>query len=283
MSVRDVLAASLPPGQLDDAEAAVMRAVAAGREAWPDVEVPAERLAARLADELAAGGERRHDADLYLATALAAGDAAALRVFEDRLVPEIDAALARLRLPAGAADEVKQAMRVDLLVGDARAPRIADYAGRGELAAWLRVTATRAALKLLRRTRREETLDDVLLEHWPDATPDPEDRHMTTSYVRELKAALGEALAALEVRQRNVLRQHVLDDLSIDELALLYRVHRATCARWLADARAALARATRKRLIARLGARADEVESILRYLDSDIELSISRILRQTAS
>jgi RNA polymerase sigma-70 factor, ECF subfamily len=284
MSVRDVLAASLPPGSLDDAEAAVTRALEAGRAAWPEVEVAAERLAARLADELAApGGERHHDADLYLATALAAGDAAALRVFEARLVPEIDVALARLRLPAGAADEVKQAMRVDLLVGDARAPRIADYAGRGELAAWLRVTATRAALKLLRRTRREETLDDVLLEHWPDATPDPEHRHMTTSYVRELKAALGEALAALEVRQRNVLRQHVLDDLSIDELALLYRVHRATCARWLADARAELARTTRKRLVARLGARADEVESILRYLDSDLELSISRILRQTAS
>lgn len=223
-----------------------------------------------------------HAADLALAQALAGGDPAALREFEARLVPEIRGALARVRLPGGAADEVVQAMRVDLLVGDdGHAPRIAEYEGRGELAAWLRVSATRAAWKLLRKTHREETLDDVLLEHWPDATPEPE-RAIKSAYAQELKGALSEALAALEVRQRNLLRQHVLDDLTIDELALLYRVHRATCARWLADARAELAKGTKRRLMERLGrgrARLDEVESLLRWLDSDIELSISRILR----
>jgi RNA polymerase sigma-70 factor (ECF subfamily) len=228
-----------------------------------------------------------HESDLALAKALARGDAAALREFEDRLVPEMRGALARMRLPAGAADEVVQAMRVEMLVrGEDRAPKIEEYEGRGELAAWLRVSATRAALKLLRKTHREETLDEVLLEHWPDATPDGPDRAMKSAYAAELKAALGEAMAALEVRQRNLLRQHVLDDLTIDELAMLYRVHRATCARWLADARALLGRETKKRLMERLGrsagagarAKAEEVESLLRWLDSDIELSISRIL-----
>jgi RNA polymerase sigma-70 factor (ECF subfamily) len=226
-----------------------------------------------------------HAADLQLARALATGDAAALREFEARLVPEMKAALGRLRLPVGAADEVVQAMRVEMLVGggDERGPRIAEYEGRGELAAWLRVSATRAALKLLRKTQREETLDEVLLEHWPDTAPEPE-RAMKSGYARELKAALAEAMAALEVRQRNLLRQHVLDDLTIDELALLYRVHRATCARWLADARADLARGTKRRLMGRLGAaaKAEEVDSLLRWLDSDIELSISRILRAPA-
>jgi RNA polymerase sigma-70 factor (ECF subfamily) len=232
--------------------------------------------------------QQDHAADLALAKALARGDAAALREFEERLVPEMRAALARMRLPAGAADEVVQAMRVEMLVrAENGAPRIEEYEGRGELAAWLRVSATRAALKLLRKTHREETLDDVLLEHWPDATPGTgPDGAMKTAYAKELKAALGEAMAALEVRQRNLLRQHVLDDLTIDELALLYRVHRATCARWLADARAELGRGTKKRLMERLGrgargggrAKAEEVESLLRWLDSDIELSISRIL-----
>ncbi|MBE7450640.1 MAG: hypothetical protein HS111_17585 [Kofleriaceae bacterium] len=61
---------------------------------------------------------------------------AAMRVFEARLVPEIDArGPASLRLPGGAADEVKQTLRVELLVGDPVA-KIADYGGRGELAAW---------------------------------------------------------------------------------------------------------------------------------------------------
>jgi RNA polymerase sigma-70 factor (ECF subfamily) len=219
-----------------------------------------------------------HADDLALARALASGDAAALREFEARLVPEMKAALARMRLPAGAADEVVQAMRVEMLVGSS--PTILEYEGRGELAAWLRVSATRAALKLLRKTHREDTLDEVMLEHWP-AGSGGADGAIKSGYARELKAALGEALAALEVRQRNLLRQHVLDDLTIDELALLYRVHRATCARWLADARAELARGTRKRMMGRLGAKAkaEEVDSLLRWIDSDIELSISRILR----
>lgn len=190
-------------------------------------------------------------------------------------MPQIDVALRRLRLAGGTADEVKQALRVELLVDD---PKIADYAGRGELAAWLRVTATRKALKLIRRGQREETLDELLLDHWPAATPDPVHKHLRQTYTTELKSAIHQAFSALEVRQRNLLRQHILDELTIDDLARLYRVHRATCARWLADARAELAKATRKRLVAALGLPADDVESLLRFLDSDIELSISRIL-----
>ena len=133
-------------------------------------------------------------------------------------------------------------------------------------------------IKLVKRAGREETLDEILLDHWPSATPDPERKHMRTQYTGELKRAIREAFAALEVRQRNLLRQHILDELTIDDLARLYRVHRATCARWLADARADLGKNTRKRLIAALGVKSDDVDSVLRFLDSDIELSISRIL-----
>lgn len=255
---------------------------AAGRAAWPEVELAddalAEHLAARRRDDPDGRVHQAHAADYYLAAALARQVPAAMRLFEARLVPEIDVALRRLRLPRGADDEVKQALRVELLVGDG-APRIADYGGRGELAAWLRVSATRKALKLLRRGDREETLDELLLEHWPDATPGPAGRHLRATYTAELKRAVTDALAALEVRQRNLLRQHTLDGLTIDELARLYRVHRATCARWLADARAELARGTRRALTSTLGLRGDELDSVLRLLDSDIELSLSRLLR----
>jgi RNA polymerase sigma-70 factor (ECF subfamily) len=261
--------------------AAAARIAAAGRAAWPDVALTEdairERLAARAAEDPETRIDGLHDADLYLALALATGDAAAVRAFEDKLVPQIDVALRRMRLPGGAADEIKQALRFELLVSDG-APKIADYAGRGELAAWVRISATRKALKLIRRGAREETLDEILLEHWPAGAPDPQRAHLRERYTTELKHAIREAFAALEVRQRNMLRQHILDELTIDDLAKLYRVHRATCARWLADARAELGRGTRKRLVGALGMPAAELESLLRFLDSDIELSISRIL-----
>jgi RNA polymerase sigma-70 factor, ECF subfamily len=279
--VRDELAKGLPEGVSGErVTAAVARIAAAGRAAWPGVELTddtiTERLIARLHDDPGTHLEELRDADLYLAFALAIGNTAALRAFEDTLVPQIDIALRRLRLGGGTADEVKQALRVELLTGpDAK---IGDYAGRGELAAWLRISATRKALKLVRRADREESLDEILLDHWPANTPDPGRKHMRATYTDQLKRAIREAFAALEVRQRNLLRQHVLDELTIDDLARLYRVHRATCARWLADARADLGKQTRKRLIAALGTPTDELESVLRFLDSDIELSISRIL-----
>ena len=159
--------------------------------------------------------------------------------------------------------------------------KIGDYAGRGDLAAWLRISATRKALKidaargsrgdarrdlarsLARRRRRQRSR----------AQAHPLDLHRASSSRRSASA-----FAALEVRQRNLLRQHILDELTIDDLAKLYRVHRATCARWLADARADLGKQTRKRLVSALGTPGDELESLLRFLDSDIELSISRIL-----
>jgi len=264
-------------------QAAAARIGAAGRAAWPDVAVADDVIAARVTERVRDDAETRledlHDADLYLAIALADGDKAALRVFEDKLVPQIDVALRRMRLAGGTADEVKQALRFELLVAKDGSPaKIGDYAGRGELAAWVRISATRKALKLIRRGDREETLDEILLDHWPASTPDPRQKHLRSQYTDQLKRAIRESFAALEVRQRNLLRQHILDELTIDDLARIYRVHRATCARWLADARADLSRGTRKRLVSGLGMGSDELESLLRFLDSDIELSISRIL-----
>ena len=282
--MRDELAASLPAGvERARVESTVARIAAAGRATWPAVAISddaiATRLVARVLDDPGMHLEELREGDLYLAFALASGDPAAVRAFEDTLVPQIDVALRRLRLAGGTGDEVKQALRVELLTGpDAK---IADYAGRGDLAAWLRISATRKALKLAKRADREETLDEILLDHWPGgaaAAADPAKKHMRSTYTAELKKAIREAFAALEVRQRNLLRQHILDELTIDDLAKLYRVHRATCARWLADARADLGKQTRKRLVTALGTPGDELESLLRFLDSDIELSISRIL-----
>jgi RNA polymerase sigma-70 factor, ECF subfamily len=277
----DDCAASGPAIPGDDGVAtAVARIASLGRAAWPAVAIDDSAIAARIArlvrDDPEVPLDDLHAADFYLATALAAGDAGALRAFEVELVPEIRVALRRLRLPAAEVEDVTQALRSELLTGDD--PKIAGYAGRGGLVAWLQVTATRKAFKRTRHIARERPLDEVLLDHWSDPAPSPELRHLRDTYTAALKTAVREAFGALEVRQRNLLRQHFLDELTIDDLARMYRAHRSTCARWLADARAELTRRTRKLLIAALGLRIAELDSLLRFLDSDIELSISRIL-----
>lgn len=59
--------------------------------------------------------------------------------------------------------------------------------------------------------------------------------------------AFRDAVNALTSRERNLLRYHYLSDLSIDQIGTLYHVHRATAARWVAQARERLISDTRKR------------------------------------
>ena len=87
-----------------DLAAVASRIAAAGRAAWPGVVLAEDLIAKKLADRVASDPDTKldtlHDADLYLAMALAEGDAAALKAFETDMVPQMDMALRRLRLGA---------------------------------------------------------------------------------------------------------------------------------------------------------------------------------------
>jgi RNA polymerase sigma-70 factor (ECF subfamily) len=87
-------------------------------------------------------------------------------------------------------------------------------------------------------------------------------------------------MAALAPRQRLLLKQHVLDDLTIDEIGPLLKVHRATAARWLDQARSDLARATELALQRRLGVSTTEVKSALRLIVSQLDVSLRRLLSE---
>ena len=82
----------------------------------------------------------------------------------------------------------------------------------------------------------------------------------------------------LDARARNLLRLHHLGGATLEQLAAMYGVHRATAVRWLADARAALARGTRRRLTASLDVSPAELDSILAMIGSRLEASVGRLL-----
>ena len=96
---------------------------------------------------------------------------------------------------------------------------------------------------------------------------------MKEKYRGEFSAAFRRAIAKLELRERNLLRQHYLDELSLEDVASLYRVHRATAARWLSSARSGLLALTRQELAAALGLPAHEVDSLMRLLQSRLDFS----------
>ncbi len=215
-----------------------------------------------------------HADDLRLASAAARGDAAALREV-DALIAAADPAVRRIDGAAAFVDEVRQAVRVRLLVG--APPRIAAYAGRGPLRAWIRIAATRIALDRKRGGARAVSADEVLGE-LVGREPDAELRHLKTQYRVEFRDALTAALAALEARPRALLRLHYVDGVRLAAIGRLYGVHESTASRWLQQAADAVADDARRRLTARLSLSADTLDSVARMVRSQLDLSIARLL-----
>jgi len=218
--------------------------------------------------------EDHHD-DLAWARALANGDAAALERYERELVPMITAQLARRGHTPDQIADLHQTLRVRLLVGEGDGPGIASYEGRGHLRSWLLVAALREAIRVRQRAMREPSVSDddlIALADRGDLAPPALDKERYRSAFRE---AFRTALAALSPRDRNLLRMNVLDELSIDQIAAVQGVHRATAARWVERARESVARSVRRDLMRQLGVDPFEAEELLRWVQSRIELSLS--------
>jgi RNA polymerase sigma-70 factor (ECF subfamily) len=247
---------------------------------WPAVTVSDGDFVAYVGERLpaeesaAAALTKLCTRDLYLALACSRGDTRALATFEAHCVETIDAALARLGASNDIVTEVKQRLRRSLLVADGAAPAIAQFSGRGNLRAWVRVIAVREALALVRQSRKDTPIEDALLAQKLIPADDPELAYLKGMYRQEFKTAFAEAMAGLGDRERTLLRQHMLDGLNIDELGALYRVHRATAARWLESARRKLVERTLASLRSRLRVQPEELDSILRLIRSQLDVSV---------
>jgi RNA polymerase sigma-70 factor, ECF subfamily len=259
------------------------------RAEWPDFSVPREEFLRYLAERIPPGRSldeaiaSLRPADLYLACACSRGEARALEAFDAAYRIEIERAFARVR-PAGiGADDAQQILRQKLFVASPDRPaRILDYAGRGGLRAWTRMTAVRTLIDVARERseqRNEVPLDEVLFTaSLPAERAAPDLVLLRSQYRAEFRASFEEAVAALTPRQRNLLRQHLVHDLTIDQLGALYRVHRSTCARWLAAARDDLVRGARRFLAGRLGVSQAELDDIMQLVASQLDITFQRVL-----
>jgi len=209
---------------------------------------------------------------------MSTGSASAIAVFEARYAPEITGALRR-SFDLGLAQDAELRMRERLfLVEDSEAQRLASYSGRGDLRTWLRAAAVRMAIDVM-RARREVPVTPQSLADIGDLA-DPMLASLKQRYRDEFRDAFGEAARALTDRERTLLRYRFLDGLSIDEIGTLYRVHRATVARWIATIREGLFEATRVGLMARLRISDTEADSVLRLIDSHLDISIETIMHR---
>jgi RNA polymerase sigma-70 factor (ECF subfamily) len=277
--------------ELDAVAGALQAAIADARAQWPDVAPDLREYVAYVGDRLdpeqppAVALAELELGDLWLAYACSLGGTAAIAAFERAFAGELDHAFARLKTRTLDAADLRQRLITRLFIADGeQPPRIVGYSGVGRLRAWVRVAATRL------RIDAERVLSDRQDVEPPDPrggvpTPfdDPELEYLRRHYREEFIAALGAAFAALAPRQRLLLRQNLVQGISSTDLAGLFGVHRATAKRWLADAREALLAGTKRELAQRVGRSIDELDSILRLIESRLDLSLRMVLHETGA
>jgi RNA polymerase sigma-70 factor (ECF subfamily) len=255
---------------------------------WPQITVGAEdflgfvaeRMPAEQAPEEALGG--LFVTDLFLACACARQERRALEAFERDFAVEIARGVSSMAGDEVRGDDFKQEVRHKLFMGKPPAgPKIGEYSGRGSLRRWVRITARRTYIDMMRvRQREPEVLvgDEIVSERASEG--DPELAYVKERYRQEFRTAFAAALATLSTRQRNLLRHHFVHRLRFDEIAGIYRVHRATIARWVADARVALLERTRGTLREQIAVEGAELDSIMRLVTADIDVTVSRLLKR---
>ena len=265
-------------------ERALAEALAAAQAAWPTVHVDRDAWARALTELAPVPQDPARPlgeilvADHYLAFACAAGDSAAIAECDAILVREASFAADGARMHASARDEAAQIVRTRLLVPrDGKPPAIADYAGRGALSSWLRVSVSRELVRIAKAQQRAEPLEEHLVAD-AGGGDDPALEELKAKYRVELADAFRIALVDLPPRERTLLRYQLVDGLTIDEIGSIFRVHRATAARWLAKIREDLVTRTRSLMAESLGVDTAEAASIVRLVQSQLDMSVIRHL-----
>ncbi len=242
------------------------------RAEHPQLCVPAgefdQYVASRVPDDTRL--EQLNTADLYLACACelhVEGAAQRLAELHEKTLRDT---LRKSLGDASLADEATQVTLERVLLG-----KLASYSGRGPLSHWLAVVGLRTGLELRGPASSQDVDWEALLET-PAEMSDPD---LVRKFGREsIKRAIEEAVQTLSAKERTLLRLNVLEGLNIAALGQMYAVHRATVARWLAQAREQLLKETREHLRRTLKIEGSEFESLLRLADSKLELSLSALL-----
>lgn len=260
-------------------DSVIDEAVAEAAARWPEIVVDAGEVRrafeAKLAGDEPPAVTAANVAEVHLAIACARGDEKAIAVFDREYLDVVKVALAGMKLTAATVEDVKSGVRDKLLLpDDGRVPRIVEYAGRGRLRGLVQVSASRMAIDRIRLEEREAELPAREIA----APANLELSLIKAQYRTAFVEGFARAVATASRRDRNLLRLHFLGGVTLEQLATMYGVHRATVVRWLAAAREAVFGATRAHVAETLGAPAEELDEMFDLVRSRIELSVDRLL-----
>jgi RNA polymerase sigma-70 factor (ECF subfamily) len=257
-------------------QAELERAHAVARADVRGVDIAPERFVAHLAECLRSSDvtpeaiARLRVSEVYLVLGCLLGAPAAISAFERMFVPAIRRAVSRASLDEDQAADLEQELRLELYGAASRPPLLARFRGTGSLEGWIRTVALRRALRH-RSATEPETPDVASLLAAPGRTPE-------LAFVSEksrllVEGAMREAASFLSSEERAFLRHYYAEGLGVERIGTMYSVHHSTAARRIERARLKLLARVRRRLADQLGAAAAEIDSLIRTIQSDFQLS----------
>ncbi|MHB8872484.1 MAG: sigma-70 family RNA polymerase sigma factor [Myxococcaceae bacterium] len=246
---------------------------------YPGVRVDPRAFAAFVAP--LAEASPAFDADLFLAFACARGDARAIALVEETILPKVLGAVSRLDPSPAFADEVCQALRERLFVGPP--PQLLGYRGTGALTSWIAVAGTRLAIDLIRQRKRRSACEAEAEEDGFELAIAPQDAErmlLRARYGGALRDSIRHAFESISSRERAVLKLHAIDGASIDAIARVYGIHRATAGRWLQSVRETLRERTLSHLARALDFATGDAGGLVHSLFSEADVSLQRHLAE---
>jgi RNA polymerase sigma-70 factor, ECF subfamily len=264
----------------------VSQVLLGGRTTFPTIRIADLEIAPTIRQRLENDEPSQPIADadeLFLAAACAAGDRDAIAIFERRYFTVIRPALSAMALSRDELADIEQSLRIRLFVAEPQVeanepPRVVSYAGAGQLGGLVRVAAVRLGLNRLRDRGRIQSDDDGF-ERMISSADSPDLQQLKVVHRDAMRQAVADSIATLAPRQRTLLRMTYVSGTTIDGLAQIYGVHRGTAARWVAQARDTLGATARRLLAAKLGVAIADVDDSLPLLESQLELSLERLLK----
>jgi len=269
--------------ELDATRRLLAKHIEAARTAWPSFAITPDELASELARRLGTFATLKtldacRVADVYLAIACCRGDPTALHAFEVEVLRSAVRSSARATRASDAqAAEITAILRTLLLVDEpSRVAACRNFSGRSSLRQYVTIIATR---ELIRAGKREHKRDNENLEYEALMTTFASSANVELGLLRrryrdDVEACVREALADLSDTSRATLQLKLVRNWRISQIAALHRVSIATAHRWFNAARDELGDLIRAAVAKRLQIPLPEVDSIVRLVQSCVDIAI---------
>lgn len=173
--------------------------------------------------------------DLYLAHSILTGSTDAINIFDGQYLSHIERHVPRRLRQLGYLDEIKQEVRIKLLLDTPEKPsKLANYYGQSPIGGWLATVVRRIALDHERKGSpvRQELTEQVLARA-TTGMADPERRLVKSELQELLRPRIQAWLASLSATDRVLLDRHFRADHSLARIACEKGVHRSTMMRHL--------------------------------------------------